>query len=282
MIRTILAAALAACAASPAYAQSTIFVPNAGVPAYNPYRPGGMPTGVVPGSTPYQAIGPVGTAPPGVVLPGQSYLRTSPSDPFGLGNNTSRDFQVATPQQPADRDPRGQAVQPAPPQTVAPQIPAQTAARAGNSVPARGLVLEGAAVVVDGDTLSIGGRFVTLFGADAPEVGQVCSVGVTGWRCGERAKERLTALVDGRLLRCVGEIPAGDAVSSVCSTVDGVDPGLTLVTEGLAVVPKAVSTRYLAAEAEARIARRGVWVGPFEAPWEYRRKAMGKSPVSGR
>lgn len=282
MIRTILAATLAACAVSTADAQTNIFVPNGAVPSYNPYRPGGMPTGVVPGSTPYQAVGPVGTAPPGVLLPGQSYLRTSPSDPFGLGNNTNRDFQVVTPQQPADRDPRGQTVQQAPSQATPPQIPPQTSGRTGTAVQAKGLVSEGAAQVVDGDTLTIGGRFVTLFGADAPEVGQVCSAGGTAWRCGEKARDRLTALVDGRHLRCVGELPAGDAVSSVCSTVDGLDPGLILVTEGLAVVPKAVSTRYLAAEADARTGRRGVWVGSFEAPWEYRRKLLGKAPVAAR
>ncbi|GJD89441.1 hypothetical protein BHAOGJBA_2968 [Methylobacterium hispanicum] len=277
MRRVMLALALGACSAGAAQGQTAVFAPN-GMPTYSPYRPGGLPTGIVPGSTPYQALPIGGTAPPGVVLPGQSYLRTSPSDPFGLGNGTNRDFQVATPQPTIDqsRGPSGQPTQ-APP--IAPPVPVQATVRTGATVDPRGLVTEGNAIVVDGDTLTIGGRHVTLFGADAPEVGQVCTAGATGWRCGEKARERLASLADGRSLRCVGEIQAGDAVSSVCTTVDGVDLGLTLVTEGLAVVPKAVTTRYLAAQSEARVARRGVWIGSFEAPWDYRRKIAGRGSL---
>ena len=281
MRRVILALALGACSVGAAQGQSAIFVPN-GLPSYSPYRPGGVPTGVVPGSTPYQALPIGGTAPPGVVLPGQSYLRTSPSDPFGLGNGTNRDFQVATPQQTTDRDSRGAPTQPVQAQPVAPPASTYAPARTVTTVDPKGLSTEGNAVVVDGDTLQIGGRLVTLFGADAPEVGQICTVGGTGWRCGEKARDRLTALADGRYLRCVGEIQAGDAVSSVCFTVDGLDLGLTLVTEGMAVVPKAVTTRYLAAQSEARIGRRGVWVGPFEAPWDHRRKSAGRGLITGR
>lgn len=285
MYRSILVASALAATSAGAQAQNTYYVPNAVVPGYNPYRPAGAPTGYIPGSNPYSpGFGSVATAPPGVVVPGQSYLRTSPSDPFGLGNNTTRDFQTATPQAQPDRDkdvrppaPANSGVQTLPPQTTVVQQ-----GRSGTQVDPRGMVFEGTAVVIDGDTLSIGDRLVTLFGADAPEIRQLCTVQVSGWRCGEKARDRLTALVDGKRIRCVGQIQAGDAVSSICSTVEGLDPADTLVHEGLAVVPKAVSTRYVAQESEARLGRRGIWVGPFEMPWEFRRKAQGRPSLGQR
>lgn len=284
MFRSILVAAILATTCAGASAQNTYYVPNAPVPGYNPYRPAGAPTGYIPGTNPYANYGSVSTAPPGIVVPGQSYLRTSPSDPFGLGNNTTRDFQAVTPQAQPDRD---KDVRPAAPSTSGVQsLPPQTNVvqqnRTGDKVDPRGMIFEGTATVIDGDTLSIGERLVTLFGADAPELRQLCTVQASGWRCGEKARDRLTALVDGRRIRCVGQIQAGDAVSSICSTVDGLDPADTLIQEGLAVVPKAVSTKYVAQESEARLGRRGIWVGPFEMPWEFRRKAQGRPLVGQR
>jgi endonuclease YncB( thermonuclease family) len=284
MLRSILAAALLTAATADVQAQTTYYVPNGVVPGYNPYRPGGTPIGTVPGATPYGGVASIATAPPGVVLPGQTYLRTSPSDPFGLGNNTTRDFQTATPQAQPDRE---KDVRPAAPASSGVQtVPTQTTVvqqnRPGQSVDPKGMIVEGPAAVIDGDTLTVGDRLVTLFGADAPEVAQICAAQISGWRCGEKARDRLTALVDGKRLRCVGQIQAGDAVSSICVTVDGVDPADVLVQEGLAVVPKAVSTRYVAQESEARLGRRGIWVGSFELPWDFRRKALRRPSIGSR
>ncbi len=284
MLRSLFAAAVLTAVAADVQAQTTYYVPNGAVPGYNPYRPAGTPIGSVPGATPYGGVASVATAPPGVIVPGQSYLRTSPSDPFGLGNNTTRDFQTATPQAQPDRE---KDIRPTAPTVSGVQsVPTQTNVvqqnRSGAPVDPKGLIIEGPATVIDGDTLTVGQRLITLFGADAPELSQICAAQASGWRCGEKARERLTALVDGKRLRCVGQIQAGDAISSICGTVDGVDPADILVQEGLAVVPKAVSTRYVAQESEARLGRRGVWVGSFEMPWDFRRKAQRRPAVGQR
>lgn len=287
MLRSILAAALLTAATADVQAQTTYYVPNGTVPGYNPYRPSGAPIGVVPGATPYGGVASVATAPPGVVLPGQTYLRTSPSDPFGLGNNTNRDFQTVTPQAQPDREKDIRpAVSSAPASSGVQTVPTQTnvlqPSRSGQLADPKGMIIEGSAAVIDGDTLTVGDRLITLFGADAPEVAQICAAQLSGWRCGEKARDRLTTLVDGKRLRCVGQIQAGDAASSICSTADGVDPADVLVQEGLAVVPKAVSTRYVAQESEARLGRRGVWVGSFELPWDFRRKALRRPSLGSR
>jgi hypothetical protein len=45
-----------------------------------------------------------------------------------------------------------------------------------------------------------------------------------------------------------------------------------LVMEGLALAYRRYSHDYVAAEDEAQAARRGMWVGTFEPPWEWRRR----------
>ena len=41
--------------------------------------------------------------------------------------------------------------------------------------------------IIDGDTLEVGGKRVRLFGIDAPEAKQTCTVDGKEWRCGEEA-----------------------------------------------------------------------------------------------
>ena len=55
--------------------------------------------------------------------------------------------------------------------------------------------LQGAARVVDGDTLRVAGERVRLFGIDAPEIGQPCR---DGGDCGAQSKAHLEALIGGR------------------------------------------------------------------------------------
>ena len=52
---------------------------------------------------------------------------------------------------------------------------------------ARAQVLVGEATAVDGDSLSVGGTSVRLFGIDAPESRQTCDRDGTDWGCGEEA-----------------------------------------------------------------------------------------------
>jgi hypothetical protein len=45
-----------------------------------------------------------------------------------------------------------------------------------------------------------------------------------------------------------------------------------MVVAGLAVAYRRFSQAYVDAEAEARAAKRGVWQGEFEMPWDYRER----------
>jgi endonuclease YncB( thermonuclease family) len=143
-------------------------------------------------------------------------------------------------------------------------------------------VLMGRASVVDGDTLEIQGVRVRLWGIDAVESSQTC-LDARGkpWPCGRRAAFALADFLGGRTVRCDrrGADRYGRVVA-VCY-VGGVEVNRWLVEQGwaLAYVEYGGGV-YLQAQRQAQAARRGVWQGSFQAPWEYR-KSPGAVPSAG-
>ena len=116
--------------------------------------------------------------------------------------------------------------------------------------------------VCDGDSIIVRGRIgrvkLRIAGMDAPETAQAR---------GRESERRLRAMLQGRVVkvRSVAADRYGRWVSTV--TADGVDAGLVMVAEGEAwayrtylwALPKEARGRYLAAEARARRAGRGLW-----------------------
>ncbi|MFN3225419.1 MAG: thermonuclease family protein [Hyphomicrobiales bacterium] len=129
----------------------------------------------------------------------------------------------------------------------------------------------GAAEIVDGDTVTIGAQTVRLHGIDAPEAGQRCQrANGTDWRCGREAINHLAGLVAGRELTCIGDaFDEFDRLIAVC-TAGGADIGARMARDGMAWAFVRFSQDYVAEEAEARTARRGIWRGPAQPAWEFR------------
>jgi endonuclease YncB( thermonuclease family) len=129
--------------------------------------------------------------------------------------------------------------------------------------------------VIDGDTLDLGHERFRLIGIDAPELHQTCddAQGRT-WACGRAARKRLVELVNQVDVSCVprSRDRYGRALA-VCSAGAVPDLGEALVRDGYAVNYSRYTDVYLAAENEARAARRGIWQGRFENPehWRHRR-----------
>lgn len=131
--------------------------------------------------------------------------------------------------------------------------------------------ITGPAKVLDGDTIVVNGHRIRLYGIDAPELDQVF------WYRGERmasgpmAMAALEALISGVLVRCEPiEMDQYGRLVAKCFSSNGVDIGKRMVSAGWALAYRRYSTEYIAAESEARIARRGMWRGRFAKPWAWR------------
>jgi endonuclease YncB( thermonuclease family) len=144
----------------------------------------------------------------------------------------------------------------------------------------------GIASVVDGDTLDLGAIRIRLHGIDAPEAGQSCRrASGRSWQCGTAATNRLAELAEGESVECLAlDRDAYGRVIGECWHGE-INLNATLVEEGLAWAFIRFSDDYAGIEAEARAARRGIWDGESETPWDYRanrwERAAAASPRHG-
>jgi endonuclease YncB( thermonuclease family) len=135
--------------------------------------------------------------------------------------------------------------------------------------------IQGLARVIDGDTIEIANNRIRLYGIDAPESGQTCSINHRSYRCGESATRALADLVQGHEVRCD---PTGvDRYRRKIARCELADSGVRinswLVREGFAVAYRRYSHAYISDEYIAWAARRGLWAGTFEMPWHFRHEA---------
>ena len=138
----------------------------------------------------------------------------------------------------------------------------------------------GVARAGDGDSLEINGQRFRLFGIDAPEFDQTCTKGGAQWACGAEAADQLSRLVTGREVRCVANgVDQYQRLLARCS-VGGMDVNAAMVERGYAIAFRKYSSDYVAAEARAKAARRGIWAGTFETPSSVR--AEGRSYRSAK
>jgi endonuclease YncB( thermonuclease family) len=131
----------------------------------------------------------------------------------------------------------------------------------------------GTAWVADGDSVEVSGTRIRLEGIDAPELDQTClDPDGRSWSCGRTAAQELRAHVRGRELTC--KPTAADRyrrVLAVCALPDGSDVNAWMVRQGWAVVTGYAGS-YQSEQEEARGARRGLWAGSFDWPWDWRRR----------
>ena len=135
--------------------------------------------------------------------------------------------------------------------------------------------LAGPAKVIDGDTIVVADQLVRST-ASTPKRDQTF-----WWRgqqiaCGTMSLAALKALIAGVKVRCevVERDRHGRLVAKVFSP-NGVDIGRRLVSAGWR---PAVLDDYVAAENEARKAKRGMWRGTFVKPWKWRASLLPRRP----
>ena len=153
----------------------------------------------------------------------------------------------------------------------------------GSEVPE---VSDGQVRVMDGDTLMVAGETVRLFGIDAPEHDQRCEDARGGdWPCGQAAKARLRQIIGGTPVAC--QPRERDRFGRLVATcrAGGADIGARMVEAGMAVAYRQYSRAYVAHEARAKAARRGLHAGRYTAPEAFRhgkrRAVQGACRIKG-
>ena len=148
-----------------------------------------------------------------------------------------------------------------------------TAAAAGS--------VSGEARAVDGDTLTVGGVRVRLYGIDAPEADQTCRKDGTDWACGQAATQRLSALVEGQQVECRGTgVDQYGRILAVC-TAGPEQLNAVMVEQGWAVAYRQYSDDYVPAELRAKSSQLGIWSSTFMLPSDYRHSKLPPAAASG-
>lgn len=155
------------------------------------------------------------------------------------------------------------------------------------AAPSHAQSIVGTASVADGDSLTVAGKRVRLFGIDAPELNQTCQKDGASWRCGEAAKAQLATLVDGQQVECFGQgVDQYGRVLAVCS-VGRDELNRVMVEQGWALAYRTYSDDYVQAEQGAKADRLGIWTSTFLQPAEFRhakrlpeRRAVEAKPVA--
>ncbi|MEE8500844.1 MAG: thermonuclease family protein [Kiloniellales bacterium] len=133
--------------------------------------------------------------------------------------------------------------------------------------------------IIDGDTIEVQGQAIRLYGIDAPELGQACTIEERTYDCGMVARTALLDLTAGVAVTCkvvsakvVSAEPgrtAEDGRPGRCFA-QGYDLSEGMAYTGWALTQREVSERYLVFEERAQAAGRGLWKGRFVTPWDWR------------
>jgi len=127
--------------------------------------------------------------------------------------------------------------------------------------------LEGKVQLIDGDSFRTNGQEVRLVGIDAPEGKQFCVKNKQKWRCGRESTRYLRRLISGKPVNCEGhEYDKFDRLLAKCH-VNGVEINQMMVRNGWAVA----FGDYRQEQADAKREKKGIWIGEFDFPQDWRR-----------
>jgi endonuclease YncB( thermonuclease family) len=132
---------------------------------------------------------------------------------------------------------------------------------------------DGKPVIADGDSFAIGGRKLRLHGIDAPEYRQTCNdARGLAWECGKAARAALEEMLHAPGLVCKSNVKDRYSRSiATCSNAKTLNIAAAQVANGWAVSNNFYGLRdYGSEEDDARNAKRGIWIGEFTHPRDWR------------
>ncbi|TPN39331.1 thermonuclease family protein [Mesorhizobium sp. B2-3-3] len=131
---------------------------------------------------------------------------------------------------------------------------------------------QGAAVVNDGDSITLRTERIRMRGIDAPEYTQTCRKNGADYPCGTLARQSLVRLIAGRPVTCSGWQRdrygrlLGDCMAG------GTDLNRAQVEAGWAVAYGDFENE----QAIARATKVGIWAGTFDRPQDWRASHRGE------
>ena len=131
--------------------------------------------------------------------------------------------------------------------------------------------VQGRATVITGDTLVVAGQRMRLHGIDAPELGQPCHWPNKTIDCGNISRTGLLDLIAPVEISCRRHATSSDGTWIASCTAEGFDVGRNMVHTGWALAWRRYSRMYIKVEEKAMAAKRGLWRGPFDKPWKWRK-----------
>lgn len=133
--------------------------------------------------------------------------------------------------------------------------------------------VEGSAHFHDGDTFTIKGVKIRLFGVDAPEMDQTCKLpDGSAWACGRWSRDEVRRILKGRDLRCVKRVYDKYGRMVARCYLGQQDLARMLVQDGIVFSYASFSRDYINDEKAAAVAGRGLWRAKVTPPAEFRRQ----------
>jgi len=133
--------------------------------------------------------------------------------------------------------------------------------------------VHGIAHVHDGDTFTVAGVKIRLFGIDAPEMDQNCELrDGSAWACGRWSRDEVRRILNGRDLRCVKQVYDKYGRMVARCYLGEQDLARMLVQDGIVFSYASFSRDYIVDEKAAAVAGRGLWRAKVMSPAEFRRQ----------
>ncbi len=131
--------------------------------------------------------------------------------------------------------------------------------------------ISGNATFLSANVLYINGRYVRLFGVDAPDIDQICSDRFEAtYNCGEEAVSWIRNWIDDNYIDCyLLKISPNEQDLATCVWGD-YDIGAALVASGWGIANRDESDIYQPYQVKAQSEQSGLWQGTFYLPEDWR------------
>ena len=130
----------------------------------------------------------------------------------------------------------------------------------------------GKATIIDGDTIRIGKNKIRLYGIDAPEINQRCTINKIIWECGIDSSQALESMISEKEVQCeTMDIDRYKRFVAKCF-VKNTNLNQYMVQNGWALAYRYYSDDFIKNEEIAKKNKAGIWQGKFLDPYLYRKQ----------